>query len=309
MFCSILFLLSISSWRRSCKFRKLDSNSRAGESQSLREACISATLWRQLDMASNPCAKSLAFVSVFFFFCSPVDWPPPFVAALAPPPLDALAEATASNCSNRRVFGTSLPFSTSAGSKSTCMFSCLLTASAICCKTSSLPSRLSGQSSLRFAGNPVACPTNKATSWTNFGGGRASSSCGERFLFMPSSCTTFVSVASVPSTESSQSAGTQSCKCRSSLGPFGTASPPPAAAATGAADPVSSPSAPAAKLRSRSASGPTLAPPGMRVVPRTTKAAVVQSSRDAKLLNSPSRASACCPMSCKIFPTSSTADS
>jgi len=69
----------------------------------------------------------------------------------------------------------------------------------------------------------VACRTNKATSCTNFGGGRAKSSCGVLFLFNVSSSTNCTSACSVPSAEPSASSGVHSCNGRCSLGIAGAA--------------------------------------------------------------------------------------
>mmetsp|Transcript_38302 Transcript_38302/g.119596 ORF Transcript_38302/g.119596 Transcript_38302/m.119596 type:complete len:336 (-) Transcript_38302:634-1641(-) len=121
-----------------------------------------------------------------------------------------LAAATASSCIKRRVLGTSLPLSTSVGSKSGVTPRTAPIVSAMCRKRASRSSRASGQSLRISAGKPVAAWTARATSRMNFGGGLASSSEADFFVFppqRPSQRMIMLSTASVLSGVSETSVG------------------------------------------------------------------------------------------------------
>mmetsp|Transcript_79833 Transcript_79833/g.237835 ORF Transcript_79833/g.237835 Transcript_79833/m.237835 type:complete len:560 (+) Transcript_79833:900-2579(+) len=125
-----------------------------------------------------------------------------------------LAAATASNCMRRSVFGTSLPLSTSVGSKSGLTPRTPPTLSAICWKRASRSSRASGQSLSTLGGKPVAAFTARVTSRMNFGGGLANSSEADFFIFppqRPSHRMSCPSSASVLSGLSETSVGRYSC--------------------------------------------------------------------------------------------------
>mmetsp|Transcript_33353 Transcript_33353/g.95330 ORF Transcript_33353/g.95330 Transcript_33353/m.95330 type:complete len:227 (-) Transcript_33353:740-1420(-) len=214
--------------------------------------------------------------------------------------LPSRAAATASSCSSRSVWGTSLPLSTFSGSKSIDSM-CRLEAaeSQMCCNTSILPSRGSGHSSLMSCRKPVACFIRQATSCTNLGGGRASSSRGDLFLWSSSRSTSLARTDSVPSTVSSTSAGVHSCRDLASReAPAGVGGADAAAAAAGP------PSSWATDLSS-SRSGPSTDAPGTSPAPRRSSSISGPIMRPACALSSAALASACCASSCKIRSMSS----
>mmetsp|Transcript_149717 Transcript_149717/g.480764 ORF Transcript_149717/g.480764 Transcript_149717/m.480764 type:complete len:784 (+) Transcript_149717:619-2970(+) len=304
--------IASSSWMRSCKILQLDSISRVGDDwpspPSRRPNTKSVARCKTVAMASSALGSALAGVTSFLLT--------PFACeAPCPPPSSRFrlqAAAMANNWSNFRVFGTSLPLSTCSGSKSRLSIPKVeVMELEIVSKMSSLPSRESGHTSLKPGGKPVVWDIKSATSCTYFGGGRDRSSFGDRFLFRSSRFgTIFSKVASVPSALSSASSGTHSASGRCSLG----GRTPPVGGGAPASSPVAddeswSSDDDAASARTRSASGPTAAPPGIKLVPRTTKAAVELISNEAKLPNSFTRASACWTTKPRILPTSSTFNS
>mmetsp|Transcript_16209 Transcript_16209/g.48699 ORF Transcript_16209/g.48699 Transcript_16209/m.48699 type:complete len:257 (+) Transcript_16209:987-1757(+) len=212
----------------------------------------------------------------------------------------SFAAATARSCRRWSVFGTSLPFSTSPGSKSIVASPRTeATVSAIPCSRSIFASRGSGHSALSGCRKPVASATRRATSWKNFAGGRARSSCAVLFLFKDSSEMICCSTNSVPSTVSSQSSGAHSWSGRSSREAFGVSG------GTTSAAPASSNSAPPAMDLSCSASGILATSPGTNATPFSTSSAAALTSSDAREESSALRACACCSMSCVILVTSS----
>mmetsp|Transcript_59797 Transcript_59797/g.134841 ORF Transcript_59797/g.134841 Transcript_59797/m.134841 type:complete len:217 (+) Transcript_59797:1359-2009(+) len=209
-------------------------------------------------------------------------------------------------CSSCRVFGTSFPLRTSAGSKLIAWRPRPRAAeSAMCCRRSIFASRSSGHSSETEFGKPVAWERRRATSCTNFGGGRASSSCGVLFLFSPSSCMSWLRTHSLPSTVSSVSSADHSWIGRSLRGGSAAApspAPPPSAPPTL----LVGGEGPAVKELSMVASAAAGSAPGTRAAPRRTSSETKPTSSAPRELKSSALASACCSMSCRILPMSST---
>mmetsp|Transcript_79834 Transcript_79834/g.237841 ORF Transcript_79834/g.237841 Transcript_79834/m.237841 type:complete len:387 (+) Transcript_79834:380-1540(+) len=177
--CRLRICTSSSSF--SCMSRKLRSSSRVGEALPLSclgsplSACFSRTCWMQRVIACNTESTSETLHAWDFACCTPfaTGAPPPG----APPGCLCRAPATARSCRSFRVLGTSFPFSTSPGSKSTERSPrAAATVLDMYWRSSILPSRGSGQSSDNVSRKPVACAMSSPTSCTNFGGGRARSS-------------------------------------------------------------------------------------------------------------------------------------
>mmetsp|Transcript_33763 Transcript_33763/g.86501 ORF Transcript_33763/g.86501 Transcript_33763/m.86501 type:complete len:405 (+) Transcript_33763:667-1881(+) len=126
-----------------------------------------------------------------------------------------LAPANASNWTSRSVFGTSLPFSTSDGSKSGTTPRSPLTASAMCWKRASRSLRSSGQSVGRSGGKPVEALRATVTSKMNFGGGLASSSLADFLVLSPQSLSQRMSCPRSASVVSGVSCTSEGSYCRS----------------------------------------------------------------------------------------------